>query len=327
MTTVLENATVYLEREFARLLNLGGHVAGLCFNATSDDQSVPVGLEELSFLNEAIDTCKEKRVNGLVLLAENGVFPDTSPELTQELACSGSREKIEQFVQNVQQTMLAFKYAAFPVVVAVEKEAVGLGCTLALNCDKICTRTDTNLGYADLKRGTIPIGGGAIQLMMKFAATATVGGPFAYARQVFETLFDIGVARNAKEASDAGYLTRSDAVAGPGDDLLDLATTATLQIFHNGYHPPPSHRLDLPGAGGSLAMALELDARAQRGELAADRLELGKRLAQFLCGEKRRIPDGQTEDELLALECRIFCEFLLGKETGGQEPVATDKPS
>ncbi len=314
MTSAPENATVHLENAFADLLDLGSRIAGLRFHAIGEQQSVAFNEETPTFLNEVIAFCKKTTIEGLVLFAENGSFPTCAP-LLSKLAQSSSENAVDDFIQNVQQTMMSLKYAPFPVVTAVDDEALGLGCTLALVCDKVCMSQNGRLGYTELQRGTIPIGGGTIQLMINFAATATVGGPFAYARQAFDTLFDIGVAEGAKAASDAGYLTRSDSIAGPHDNLLALAVRESLQMFHNGYHPPPNHRLDLPGAGGALAIALDLDNRRALGEIDDNRLAAGKHLATLLCGEKRNVVDGLSEEELLKLERKLFFETLQWEET------------
>src|SRR4030095_216772 len=117
-------------------------------------------------------------------------------------------------VRAFQQTTMALRYAAVPVIVAPAGLTLGGGCEIALHADRVQIAGETYLGLVAVGVGLIPAGGGARERAAR-AAEQMLPGSTDFLPSVQRAFETIGFAKTSASGPDAirlGYLGPVDAV-------------------------------------------------------------------------------------------------------------------
>jgi len=242
---------------------------------------------------------------------------------------AGRLEKIEQTVEQFQQTNLALRYAMVPTVAAVDGMALGGGCEIAMHCDKVVASLESYVGLVEVGVGLIPGAGGSKELALRAAAEAKGGDLFPFLRRYFENVATAQVGRSAEQSRDLGYLRNSDHVVMNRFELLYVAKQHLIALDESGYRPP-LRAIQIPVAGRGAIATLKM---GMQNMLAGNYISehdylIGSKLAYVMCGGD--IETGTLVDEqwFLDLEREAFIELLATEKTQArvEHMLKTGKP-
>jgi enoyl-CoA hydratase/carnithine racemase len=92
---------------------------------------------------------------------------------------------------------------AKPVVAAIEGDALGGGCELALACDLIVATRRSHLGLPECRRGILAAGGGVIRLPHRIPFNVAMEMALTGAPQTAERLYALGLVNRLCEPGEA----------------------------------------------------------------------------------------------------------------------------
>ena len=292
----------------ASLIDLGDGVLALEFHSKMN----AIGADTIQMIHGGI---KEAAANFAALVIGNDA-PDFSAGANLMLllleAQEGNWDEIDLMVRGFQQATSAIRYAPVPVVVATAGRALGGGCEIALQGDRVQAAAETYIGLVEAGVGLVPAGGGTVEMLAR--ATAQAPGPRAdllpFVQPVFETIGFAKVSTSAAEARQLGFLRSDDQITMNRDRLVADAKALALDRVREGYRPPSKRDAILVGGDGVFA-ALKLGIHlAWRGGRISDYdAEIGRALAGILSGGALPHQTAVSEDYLLDLEREAFLKL------------------
>jgi 3-hydroxyacyl-CoA dehydrogenase len=219
---------------------------------------------------------------------------------------SGLYDQLEQMVAAGQMTYKALKYAPFPVVAAPAGRALGGGCEITLHCSAVQAHAETFMGLVEVGAGIIPGWGGCKEMLARHIANKKrPQGPIPPVAAAFQTISIAQVSRSAAEAKDLLYLRETDGITMNRDRLLADAKAKALELAKN-YKPPAPSEYHLPGATGKAALALAVHDFAKQGKATPYDVVVADKLTEVLTGGDTDYADALGEDDVSALERRVF---------------------
>lgn len=297
-----------LNNAAASLWDLGDGVA--CFEITTKMNALDGDV--LALLGQSL-THVGQRMRALILYSDGENF-SVGANLGQLLFATNIAlwPVIDGLIRAGQDTLLAMKYAPFPVVGAPAGLALGGGCEMLLHCDAIQAHAETYSGLVEMGVGLVPGWGGNKELLARwFAAPHQPNGPMPAIAKVFETISLATVSKSAAEARRLGILRPGDGITMNRDRLLADAKAKALALAQAGYTPPAPPSFRLPGASGRAALAMAVEALRQQGKATAHDAIVALALADILTGgADADITQPVTEQALLDLERRHFLHLL-----------------
>ncbi len=141
------------------------------------------------------------------------------------------------------------------------------------------------------------------------ADPCTPKGPMPAVAKTFEMVSTAQVSKSAADARGMHVLRDTDGVTMNRDRLLADAKARALAMV-DGYAPPEKPTFRLPGEGGRLALIDAVHGFARRGVATPHDVVVGEALAEVLTGGDADLVDTVTEDQMLALERRMFIRLL-----------------
>jgi 3-hydroxyacyl-CoA dehydrogenase len=134
-------------------------------------------------------------------------------------------------------------------------------------------------------------------------------GPMPAALKVFEMISTAKVGRSAADAREMGIMRRGDGVTMNRYRLLADAKARALALVE-GYKPPESREIVLPGPSGKVAMDQAVAGFAKLGQATKHDIVVGGELATVLTGGGTDIIDMVKEQKILELEREGFLRLL-----------------
>ena len=203
---------------------------------------------------------------------------------------------LEAFVQDLQEVIMALRYAPFPVVAAPRGLTLGGGCEFCLGADARVVAAELQIGLVETRVGLIPAGGGCKEMVRRQGAAI---------EKAFRTIFAGQFSDNALQARQWALLDPEDDIVMAEDQLLLRAVARARALVEAGYAPPT--RVGLPVAGDEGRQALEawLDEQVQNKAITLHEQTIGRAVAQVLCGGVGRARE-VDESRLLELEREAF---------------------
>ena len=249
-------------------------------------------------------------------------------------ACAAGRfDALAALVEKFQRAALSLKYAALPVVAAVQGMALGGGCEFAMQASKRVLALESQLGLVEAGVGLIPAGGGckefAIRAAQWAAQSATPKDVLNFLQPVFQTVAMAKVSKSAVGAIDSGFARPSDRIVFNPHELLWVAIREARALADAGYAPPaPARDVVVAGKTGIATLEMQLVNMREGGMISSHDYRVAKAAATALCGGE--IEAGSRVDEawLLGVERRLFLELLQTPETQAriQHMLETGKP-
>ncbi len=245
------------------------------------------------------------------------------------LVASGNVDGLRDLVATFQNTMMRLKYCGAPVVAAIRGMALGGGCELALQSDRIVAAHETYIGLVEAGVGLLPGGGGCKELAIRAADATQAGDRFAQLAKYFENVAMAKVASSAHEARDFGYLRQGDVIVMHPDEILHAALAQAKAMHAAGYRPPhPWQRWPVQGRFASASLKANMVNMLEGQFISEHDYEIGSRIADALCGGD--LDPGTVVDEewLLRVEREHFVALTLNKKTQARimHTLETGKP-
>jgi 3-hydroxyacyl-CoA dehydrogenase len=273
---------VLKENDEARLVDLGDGVLCLAFCGKMNT----LGSGVMDMTARAIDRISTGAHLGLVVGNDDPRTFTAGANLAGvgALVQQGDWNALDALVRRFQDTVMSFRSAPFPVVVAPFGLTLGGGTEIALHCDRIQAHAELYMGLVEVGVGLIPGGGGTKELAFRFTKALE---PFEEA-DPFE-----GIKRAFKLIADAK------------SRVLDLAAD---------YVPPLPRRMTSLGRAGVGNLDYALWSFREAGQASEHDVRIGHEVAVVLSGGDGP-PREVTEQDLLDLERDAFLRLLGTKET------------
>jgi 3-hydroxyacyl-CoA dehydrogenase len=308
----------------AALWDVGDGVAALEFTGKMNALDGDV----MALIGQAIAIVTEK-YKALVIYNEGGNFSaGANLGLALFAVNIAAWSEIDKLIAGGQQAYKALKYAPFPVVAAPAGMALGGGCEICLNADAVQAHAETYMGLVEAGVGLVPGWGGHGEMLDRWTKSGKLPkGPMPAVGKVFETISTATVSKSAAQAKEIGYLRETDGITMNRDRLLADAKARALSLV-DGYAPPEKPVFRLPGASGRAGLKLAAEAFHKRGLATDYDLVVSDRLGTVLSGGEADLIDIVTEDQLLALERKMFVASVRDPRTQArvEHMMTTGKP-
>ena len=231
-----------------------------------------------------------------------------------DAAEAGDFAFLENFIAGLQNALMAFKYAPYPVVAAARGLALGGGCEVLLHADAVQGHADMSAGLVELRVGLLPAGGGTKELLLRHSARHDLR---AGALQALELIGAAVTSASAAHARHMGILAPQDGITMHPRRVLADARARALELVPGYAAPQPAAPSGpWPKVREALAEAIEQALAAQR-YTAHDAAVAGHVAAVLGAGDaadEATVP----EQRLLDLEREHFLALL-------DEPLSRDR--
>ena len=231
----------------------------------------------------------------------------------------------------MQQAMLKLRYASVPVVSAVRGLALGGGCELAVYSARRVVAMESYIGLVEVGVGLVPGAGGLTYIARRAAenaATSTGKDLLPFLTEGFTAAAMAKVGTSALESRKLGYLLDSDVVVPHKDELLFVALNEAKAMFASGYRAPHQRQFAVAGRSGVATIKGSLVNMRDGGFISAHDFHIASLIANVVCGGDVDAGSLVSEEYLMTLERRAFCELLVHPKT--QERImgmmSTGKP-
>lgn len=215
-------------------------------------------------------------------------------------------EKVDHYIDHLQQSLMRLKYAPFPVVAAGQGVALGGGCELMMHCDAVQAHAEMNIGLVETDVGLIPAGGGCKETLVRS------DGVMDELALRFQTILTSQRSTSALDAKRVGLLRGSDRISMHAALVLADAKALALSLVE-GYHPPsPDELTEFANTGFDL-MQQTAHALKAEGKISEYTEVLSSKLAFVLSGGEPE--NSVSEQQMLDLEREIFLELLEDERT------------
>ncbi|MBA3945333.1 MAG: 3-hydroxyacyl-CoA dehydrogenase/enoyl-CoA hydratase family protein [Herpetosiphonaceae bacterium] len=244
----------------------------------------------------------------------------------------GHFELVEQATKQLQDLLMAFRYAPKPVVTAPFARVLGGGAEVTMAGARVCAAGETYIGLVELGVGLIPAGGGCKELLRRVVAPhmhTPETDALPHVQKVFETIALAQVSESAAGARDQGFFDPADRIVMNKALLIGEAKQLALELVAEGYRVPargtPIYAL---GSKGKAALLIGIDQMQRAAYISQHDALIARKLAHVLCGGDLSAPQWVSEQYILDLERAAFVELM--KEPKTQERIGamlqTGKP-
>jgi 3-hydroxyacyl-CoA dehydrogenase len=243
----------------------------------------------------------------------------------------GGVNAIDGAEAEMQQVMLKLRYASVPVVSAVRGLALGGGCELAVYSARRVVAMESYIGLVEVGVGLVPGAGGLTYIARRAAenAAASTGKDLLpFLTEGFTAAAMAKVGTSALESRKLGYLLDSDIIVPHKDELLFVAINEAKAMFAGGYRAPHKRLFAVAGRSGVATIKGSLVNMRDGGFISAHDFHIASLIANVVCGGDVDAASLVSEEYLMTLERRAFCELLVNPKT--QERImgmmSTGKP-
>jgi 3-hydroxyacyl-CoA dehydrogenase len=231
----------------------------------------------------------------------------------------------------MQQAMLRLRYSNVPVVSAVRGLALGGGCELAVYSARRVVAMESYIGLVEVGVGLVPGSGGLTYIARRAAenaATSTGKDLLPFLTEGFTAAAMAKVGTSALESRKLGYLLESDVIVPHKDELLFVAINEAKAMFAGGYRAPHKRLFAVAGRSGAATIKGSLVNMRDGGFISAHDFHIAGMIANVVCGGDVDAGSLVSEEYLMTLERKAFCELLVNPKT--QERImgmmSTGKP-
>lgn len=303
----------------ASIIDLGDGVYCVEFHSTMN----ALDSDMWKMMNQALDLAEQKGV-GVVIGNQTNELPGAfsagaNINVILQGARSGQFDMIEKEVKTFQELNLRLYYSPVPVVATPHGLTLGGGAEVCMSCNKLVAAADLYMGLVEVGVGLIPGGGGTMLLLrnwqMNIPKKAEVRDMSPFVVPVFESIATARTSSSAADARDMGFLRPGDKILLNRDHLVAEAKREVLAMVSVGFKPPEKRKLQVMGDAlqGMVNVVLY---NMKQGNYASDYdCLIGKKLAYVLGGGD--VPENSLvdEEEIVALERKVFVELCAEKKT------------
>jgi len=329
-TTVLE------ENAAARLWTLPAPHPQDILIATLKTKMHTLGSDAVDALLQAVDLA-ERDFRGLVIwngpsrFSAGADLQGIAP-LAAELGVAAMVQAIDAEARKLQTLSLRLRDAHCPTVAALAGLALGGGCELALYCNHRAAHLETHIGLVEVGVGLIPGAGGLAYCARRAAEMQALHAPqaplLAFLQNAAATIASAQVSSSARHAVTLGYLQPTDTLVMNAHELLYVAVRQAAALADAGWRAPIARPFRVAGRDGAATLTAQWVNLREGGMISDYDFELGRTVAQVLCGGDLEAGSLVDDDWMLAQERQAFLQLLANART--QERIAamlkTGKP-
>ncbi len=233
--------------------------------------------------------------------------------------------------QELQKVMLRIRYASVPVVSAVRGLALGGGCELAVYSARRVAAMESYFGLVEVGIGLVPGAGGLTYIARRAAENASCSTGtdlLPFLTEGFTAAAMAKVGTGALDSKKLGYLIDGDVIVAHKDELLHVAIEQVQAMRDANWRPPMRRPFRVAGRGGAATIKGQLVNIRDGGFISAHDFYIASRIADIVTGGDIDAGALVTEEYLMALERKAFCELVVHPKT--QERImgmlSTGKP-
>ena len=294
----------------AAIWDLGDGIA--CLELTSKMNSIDPDI--LGMAEKSVELVKQN-FKGLVIGSDADNFSvGANLAFILYAANMAAWSMISDVIRQGQRTMMAIKYAPFPVVSALSGMALGGGCEFVLHSDAVQANIESYTGLVEVGVGVIPGWGGCKEMLLRNLEGLPHGGAMPAIAKVFETIATAKVGGSADDAKEMKILHQGCRISMNRARLLPDAKQLCLNMAEN-YTTPQPATVSLPGPTAKTALLMGLDQFAAQGKATPHDVVVCKVLANVLSGGDTDVTETITEQQILDLEHAAFMELIHTKPT------------
>jgi 3-hydroxyacyl-CoA dehydrogenase len=262
--------------------------------------------------------------DGLVIGHEGDLFSGGANldmmSLQQKAQAEGKTvpEVVSDMVYDLQQMMLAFRYAHGPVVTAPFDRCLGGGAELAMCGDAIVAHAETYIGLVEAGLGLLPAATGCKELVRRNVnpiMRTKNANPLPHMQNVLETIGFGKVATSAEEGRDYGFIGEHDHIVTNRAQLLAEAKRKALSMVHDNYRPPTPELIYAGGRDVLAAMQTQIYLLADAGYASEHDALVTNKIAWVLCGGDLSEATWVDEQYILDLEREAFVDLVQEEKT------------
>jgi 3-hydroxyacyl-CoA dehydrogenase len=277
-----ESHEVLFENDSARFWLIDEDVGVLSFKTKMHTMDSGV----LDSLNQAAELA-EKQLKGMVIWHPEPFSAGADLKSFMPVALKSilpGNTALDDLLQKFQLSCIRMRKSGIPVVAAVQGLALGGGCELMMQCDRVVAALESYIGLVEVGVGLIPAGSGCMELARRASIRAAGGNTFDALKPVFETVAMGKVATSAEQAKAFGFLRESDIVVMNRHEVLHAAIAQVRALSAANYRPP----METPiRAGGRAAIANFKAAMTNMhagGYISDYDMKIGNFITDALCG-------------------------------------------
>jgi len=244
-----------------------------------------------------------------VLIASDAAYFSAGANLALLLleAQEGNWDEIDLMVRTFQQATAMLRQCRVPVVAAPAGLALGGGCEIALQADRVHAAAETYMGLVEVGVGLIPAAGGTKEMLAREVEPLAPNADLLPAVQrVFETIGFAKVSTSAPDARRLGYLRDVDTMSMNRERLVSDAKHRVLDRARDGYQPSMPRAIRVGGDTVRAPLELGVHLAHRAGRISDHDALLGRKLAHVLAGGDLPSPVVVSEQYVLDLEREAF---------------------
>lgn len=282
---------ILFENDATRFWLTDGDIGVLTFKTKMHTMDSTV----LDSLNQAVELA-EKRLSGMVIWHPDEPF-SAGADLKSFVPVAmksmlPGNNALDNLLKRFQLSCIRMRKSNIPVVAAVQGMAIGGGCELMMQCDRVVAALESYVGLVEVGVGLIPAGSGCMELARRASIKAADGDLFEHLKGIFETVAMGKVATSAEQAKTFGFLRESDVVVINRHEVLHAAIAQVRALSAANYRPPAEQPIRAGGREAIANLKAAMTNMHTGGFISDYDLRIGNLVADALCGGP---VDGGTE--------------------------------
>ncbi len=293
------------ENEGARVWTQGDDIAIISFKSKMH----AVGESVIEGLNKAMDIAEEQFAGLVIWQTEPPFCVGADLEGVAPVVIQGEWKKLEEVVVNFQTVNNRLRYSYIPVVAAVQGMALGGGCEIAMQCDRVVAALESYMGLVEIGVGLLPAGGGCKEFAKRVAEESPDANLTPLLVRAFTNVATAKVATSAQEAKEFGILKPGDIVVFNPNEILYVAKATARGLAEAGYRPPLPRKVKVAGRIGVATIEMGMSNMLEGHFMSEHDYFIARKIALAICGGDVEAGMEVPESWLLQLERDAFVEL------------------
>jgi 3-hydroxyacyl-CoA dehydrogenase len=245
-------------------------------------------------------------------------------EFSSRFALDKAHE-LEAIVEKFQNVAMRLKYSAIPSIAAVRGRALGGGCELAMQCDKVVAGFESYIGLVEIGVGLLPAGGGLKEFALRAARDRD---SYAAIESYFKTVAMAEVSASSIDAKCKGYMRDDDVVVMNNHEVLFVAKTIANAMSQSNYKPPMKKPIPVAGRLAISRLQMLLANMREGGFISEHDYLITCKIADVICGGDLNSGELVDEQWFLRKERKAFVELACLEKTQARvmHMLETGKP-
>jgi 3-hydroxyacyl-CoA dehydrogenase len=292
----------------ASLVDLGDGIACVEFHSALQPRMNPIDEYIIEVMAKGVEI-GERDFRGLVIHHQGENF-SVGANLLAVLEGIQANQwgAIDEMIRAFQGMTTGLRKAKIPVITAPFSYTFAGGCEITMGGDRVCAAAETYIGLVEVGVGLIPAGGGCYFMLERVleGIDEPVLSNLPFIRIAFENIGMAKVATSGEEGRDRKYLRPFDKVEINRDQQLWTAKRMAIAMADEGYTPPMTKSLHLPGKEGLATLEMMLHNMKLTHWISSHDEKVARHLGRILTGGDTTINDTVDQQTILDLEREAF---------------------